>query len=257
MNTTNTLKEKINNAKALDFGIIFNDSIELFKKTWLQGFLLLLFTLIIMLPFIIIIYIPLIPIIITQVNSGYTDSNIYGEFFAGMSIIYILFVIVGYFVLIAVSLALNAAFYRIIKRIDHGKQVTSSDFFYFLKIKYLSKTFMLSIVSVLIALLSTLLCFIPIIYVIVPMSFFVIVFAFNPDLSVNDIVNISFKIGHKKWLLAFGLIIVSGILAEIVGILLCGIGLLFTAAFVYHPLYLIYKNVIGFENEDTIEEVNS
>jgi hypothetical protein len=81
------------------------------------------------------------------------------------------------------------------------------------------------------------------------------IFAFNPELSVGDIVSASFKLGHKKWLLSFGLLIVSGILAEIVGLLMCGIGVLFTAAFVYHPTYFIYKNVIGFENdsEETVQ----
>ena len=38
MNTTSSLQEKIRNAKALDFGTIFSASIELFKKTWIQGF---------------------------------------------------------------------------------------------------------------------------------------------------------------------------------------------------------------------------
>ena len=31
------LQSRINNAKALDFGTIFNQSIELFKKVWVQG----------------------------------------------------------------------------------------------------------------------------------------------------------------------------------------------------------------------------
>ena len=77
-------------------------------------------------------------------------------------------------------------------------------------------------------------------------------FAFNPELSVGDIVKASFKLGHKKWLLAFGLILVSLLLAQIVGMLLCGIGTLFTAAFVYHPTYLIYKEVIGFGSGDGV-----
>ena len=145
------------------------------------------------------------------------------------------------------------------KKLDYGEQVTTSDFFYFLNGKYLSKTFLLMLVSILIAISSALLCYIPLIYMIVPLSFFAMIFAFNPDLSVGDIVSISFKIGHKKWLLAFGLIFVSSLLAQIVGFLLCGIGTLFTAPFVYHPVYLIYKKVVGFDNDDEIDiivEVN-
>ena len=252
MNTIDYLQEKINNAKALDFGTIFSASIELFKKTWLQGFLLQLFTVIIMLPLIIILYIPLITMIFTQARSGNSNPEMYSDFFAGMSILYILFVIVGVFVLGAVSVALNAAFFRIMRALDEGKTVTTSDFFCFINSKHLSKTFMLTLITVLISIPSVLLCYIPLIYMIVPFSFFALIFAFNPELSVGDIVKVSFKLGHKKWLLAFGLIFVSGLLAEIVGLLLCGIGTLFTAAFVYHPVYLIYKDVIGFENADEI-----
>ncbi|MFC5194740.1 hypothetical protein ACFPH8_05310 [Bizionia hallyeonensis] len=41
----------------------------------------------------------------------------------------------------------------------------------------------------------------------------------------------------------------NSLLAQIVGMLMCGIGILVTAPFVYHPMYLVYKNVIGFEDE--------
>jgi hypothetical protein len=270
MNTISYLQEKINNARALDFGTIFSASIELFKKTWLQGFLLQLFTVIVMLPLIIVLYVPLITMMIAQANGGYSGSDTYSDFFAGMSIIYLLFVIVGIFVLGAVQVALQAAFFRIMRALDEGKTITTSDFFCFLNAKHLSKTFAIMIATILISMIVGLfatllmiptffLSFLIFIYIVVPMSFFTMIFAFNPDLSVGDIVKVSFKLGHKKWLLAFGLIFVCSLLAQIVGMLLCGIGTLFTAAFVYHPVYLIYKNVIGFDDEDeisTIDEVN-
>ncbi len=254
MNTTSFLQEKIRNAKELDFGTIFSESIELFKKTWIQGFLLQLFTFLVMLPLIIVLYVPLIAMIIAQAENGYGDSNVYSDFFAGMSILYLLFVVIGVFVLGAVSLALNAAFFRIMKSLDHGEAVSTADFWYFLKGKYLSKTFMLMLVSILIAIPSALLCYIPLIYVFVPMSFFTLTFAFNPELSVGDIVKLSFSLGNKKWLLAFGSIILATILSQMVGFLLCGIGILFTAAFVYHPAYLIYKGVIGFDDDSEINK---
>lgn len=255
MNTIITLSEKINNAKALDFGTIFSASIDLFKKTWLQGFLLQLFTVIIMAPLIIILYVPLITMLIANAGSDFNETETFSAFFAGFSLLYILFICVGVFVLGAVSVALNAAFFRILKKLDHDEQVSTSDFFYFLKGKYLRKTAVLVIASILISIPAALLCFIPLIYVMVPMSFFAIIFAFNPELSVGDIVRASFKLGHKKWLLTFGLMIVASLLSQIVGVLLCGIGVLFTAAFVYHPTYLIYKEVIGFENDNEVETI--
>ncbi len=130
MNTINPLLEKISNAKALDFGNVISESIELYKKTWLQGFLLQLFTVIIMLPLIIVLYIPLIGMFIAQAESGSGNPEDFSAFFAGMSILYVLFVIVGVFVLGSISVALNAAFFRIMKKLDHNEQVTTSDFFY-------------------------------------------------------------------------------------------------------------------------------
>ena len=70
MNTITGLIEKINNARQLDFGSIFSESIELFKKTWVQGFLLQLFSMLVMLPIIIMVYIPIIGLAIAQQNGG-------------------------------------------------------------------------------------------------------------------------------------------------------------------------------------------
>ncbi|MBE9488843.1 MAG: hypothetical protein IMY67_00995 [Bacteroidetes bacterium] len=252
MNVVSTLQEKINNAGVLDFGTIFSESIELFKKTWLQGVLLQIFTIIVMLPIIIILFIPLITMVIAEARTGYSDSSVYSDFFAGMSILYILFVIIGILVLGAVSVALNAAFFRIMKKLDYNEQVTTSDFFYFLNGTYLSKTFVIMLVSILIAIPSALMCYIPLIYMIVPLSFFTLIFAFNPNLSIGDIVSISFKLGHKKWLLTFGLLLVSWVITSVIGAITCGLASLFIAAFIYHPVYLIYKDVIGFDNGDEI-----
>jgi len=249
------LQEKIRNAKALDFGTLLGESIELFKKTWIQGLLLQLFNLVLALPFIIVIYIPLIGVMIANENNGYDYSETWRSFFAGMSILYFLFIIVGIFVLGAIQVALNAAFFRIMKKLDHNESTVTNDFFYFLKGKYLSKAFMLMIVTVLISIPAVILCYIPFIYVIVPFSFFAFFFAFNPELSVGDIVKASFSLGNRKWLLTFGLLIVSSLLSQIVGLLLCGIGVLVTAAFVYHPTYLIYKHVVGFNERPVDDEV--
>ena len=51
MNSITVLLEKIENAKDLDFGDIFNKCIELFKKVWLQGLVMLLLTFVLSIPF--------------------------------------------------------------------------------------------------------------------------------------------------------------------------------------------------------------
>lgn len=257
MNTIDNILDKIKNARPLDFGTVFSDSIELFKKTWLQGFLLQLFSIIIVLPLIGVIYLPIIGMVLAQSENGYNDADAFSDFFAGMSFIYILFIIAAIFALSAIAFALKAGFFRIMNKLDFNEQVSISDFFYFFKAKYFSKTFMLMLASFGIAVLAVLLCYLPVFYVMIPLSYFTLIFAFNPDLSTKDIIKIGFKLGNKKWFLTFALMIVSGFLAEIVGLLMCGIGLLFTIAFVYHPMYLVYKNVIGFNGYDVIEEAGS
>ncbi|MEZ4854863.1 MAG: hypothetical protein R2812_00135 [Gelidibacter sp.] len=251
------LQSKVKNAKSLDFGNIFSESIELFKKSWLQGFLMQLFVMILMLPFIFIIYVPFIMMIVSQSENGQMDPNAFGTFMAGFSVVYIILFMIGILAIGVISVALNAGLFRILRDLDAGKTVKTSDLFYYLKGKYIGKLLLIMLVSILIAIPSALLCYIPLIYTIVPMSFFTIVFAFNPEFSVGDIVSASFKVGTKKWGIAFGLIIVSSILASLVGMLLCGIGTLITAAFVYHPVYFIYKHVIGFENDSEINEIGT
>ncbi len=87
------------------------------------------------------------------------------------------------------------------------------------------------------------------------MLLIVITYAFNPDMSILDIIQIGFSLGNRKRLIAFGLIIVSGILAGIVVMLMCFVGIYVTASFSYLPHYLIYKEVVGFDGEDEIKRL--
>ncbi|MCF7568916.1 hypothetical protein L3X37_11160 [Sabulilitoribacter arenilitoris] len=257
MNTISSLLEKIERAKELDFGTIFSESIELFKKTWLQGFLLWLFTLIVTFPLIIALYAPLFTLIIAQQNNGEIDPEAFNGFFAGMSVLYIVFVIVGIFVLGTITSALYAAFFRIMKKLDYGQEVATSDFFYFVKSKYLSKIFILMLIAYVILIPSALLCYLPLLYTLVPLSFFAPIFAFNEELGVSDIVKASFKLGTKKWLIGLGLLIVSFLCYLVLGFITCSIGWLFLRPFMYHPTYLIYKKVVGFEETSAIEEIGT
>lgn len=258
MNTITSLLEKINNAKQLDFGAIFSEAIELYKKTWLQGFLLQIFTLVIMLPLIIVLYVPLIGLMVAQQESGYNDQEALSTFLGGMSVLYILFVVIGIFVLGTISLTLQASFFRIIKRMDYNEVVNTTDFFHFVKGKYLSKAFVLMLISIGIAIPSALLCYIPLIYTMVPLSYFMLVFAFNPEFGTGDVVKASFKLGTKKWGITIALFLVSYLCVFVISMITCGLGSLFLQAFLWHPIYLIYKKVVGFdETTNAIEEIGA
>jgi len=166
-------------------------------------------------------------------------------------------VIVYLFLIIAmstISFGLKAAFYRIC-RLKDLEQMGKEDYFYFFKKPYLAKTMKLGLVFSGISMLAALFCVLPIIYVIVPLSLMIVIYAFNPEMSISDIVKLGFDLGNKKWLITFGLMFVSGFLAGIIGMLMCGIGIYVTASFSYLPPYFIYKDVIGFGEEDEIQQL--
>ncbi len=61
----------------------------------------------------------------------------------------------------------------------------------------------------------------------------------------------SLNLGNKLWLTAFGLIIFSSMLAQTVGMAMCCIGVFATVSFVHIPMYYLYKDAIGFDDEDS------
>jgi hypothetical protein len=146
-----------------------------------------------------------------------------------------------------VSYVLYLGFYRIVKHIDHGQAFIFSDLFYFFKAASIGKALGLAVTYVFISVLATLLCFLPILYAIVPLMFLLPVFAYNPDLSISEIVKVSFALGNKKWGITFLTLILNGILLYVIALVTCGLGMLFVSCFIYLPQYIIYKKVIGFD----------
>ena len=244
------MHQRIQNAKDLDFGTLFNQSVELFKKVWVQGLVTLVLNIVLAIPVIMIVYVPMIFMGIFKVyNSSYNAYHPYAHL--ELSSLNIAIMIVVYvFMIVAMStigIGLKAAFYRICKLRDLD-QTGREDYFYFFKKPYLSKTIKLALALTGIGIVATLLCVVPLIYAIIPLSFMVIIYAFNPDMSISDIVKLGFNLGNRKWLIAFGLTIVSGLLAGIIGMMMCFVGMYVTASFSYLPDYFIYKAVVGFDD---------
>ncbi|MFL0354322.1 hypothetical protein [Xanthomarina sp. GH4-25] len=255
MNTINTLLEKIENSKTLDFGDIFSRSIELFKKVWVQGLVMLLLMMVILVPFYLMMYLPLIGIGFIEADSyqyGLDSIQNNTEFSPLLMIPFFIFIFIFSIVAMVLSFGMKASFYRICKLKDLG-EAGSDDYFFYLKKPYLGKVITLSIMTFGISILAMLLCVLPLIYVMVPITLINVIFAFNPDLSASEIIKAGFKLGNKKWFITFGLIIVSSVLAELVGVLMCFIGLFVTASFVYLPAYYVYKDSVGFEKSVDIE----
>ncbi|SDB52859.1 hypothetical protein SAMN03097699_1930 [Flavobacteriaceae bacterium MAR_2010_188] len=245
--TETYIKERIKSAPQLDFGTIFSESIDLFKKSIVHGFVMQLIVMIATIPFFLILYVPLIVSISQQSDVTQTTGTDYSQFLSGFSILSLVFFLVGVVIIGTLVMAIRVGFIRMLKMIDEDVDISTKELFYFFKGKYLFKLFLLLLITILIGSIAMLLFILPIFYVIVPISFMMVVFALNPEFTTGEIVKFSFLLGNKKWLISFGLIIVATVLSSLIGFVLCGIGILFTAPFVYHPVYIIYKKVVGFE----------
>ena len=208
------IQHRIQNAKDLDLVITLNQSIELFKKKdWVQGFVTISLNMILVIPFIMMIDFPIIFVGLTEAYASAND--LFSVTFSqpdvnpiAMVMMFVLYLFAG-IVMSAGIMRLKAAFYRICKLKDSG-QMGKDDYFYFFKKPYLAKTITLGLAYIGISLIAKMLCIIPVIYVFVPLSYIFVVYAFNPDKSVSEIIKLSFDLGNRKWLMSFGLLIVSG-----------------------------------------------
>ena len=242
MNFHSTIK-KIENNAPLDFGRIFSNSIELFKKVWVQGFLTLLLTFVCMLPFYILIYVPIIA-------AGVSDPEMLRQEEMPTSVAIGMLLILPIFLMgvLTVTLALMAAFYRICRNKDLNEN-GSYDYFYYFKNSRLRKVFTLAAIYFGLVIIGMAACFVGLFYLIVPLSLIPAFLAFNEDLSPMEIVKASFCLGNKNWLVIFGIMIVMGIVAEL-GFILCFVGVFFTAMLAKVPVYYIYKYGVGFPESE-------
>lgn len=243
------IQSKIQNAQHLDFGKILDLTINMFKEVWLKGFLMILVLMVIggFLTFL-FISIGLTPNPYDRV--GYQDFNFFSNyasdaFYNLPQTIIIAFIMIG----------LLAGFYKICKQVDLN-ETQRDDLFYFFKGDYVKKIFMLGIIYALIAAIAQAMFVIPYIYAFVPLSFFAVVFSNNPELTETEIVKLSFSIGTKKWLLTFGLLFITGILGAL-GVIACFVGMLFTISIVYLPVYFVYRDVVGFEDDSEIMKIGT
>jgi len=237
MNFTN-LSERIKQSPPVEFGTVFNNSVELFKKVWLQGFLTLVLTFVSILPFYLLIYLPMIAMGISDPDA-FEQQEIPPAFAGLMSLIAPIFS-VG---VMTVGICLNAAFLRICRKYDLN-EMGRDDYFYYFKKEYLIKALILSLIMLGLSLVGLLTCGLGIVYLVVPMSLFPAFFAFDKELTALEIVKAGFALGNKNWLMIFLLVLVAGLVAQL-GVILCLVGVFFTAMFSKIPIYFIYKDAVG------------
>lgn len=247
---------KIKQAPFLDFGDLFGRSVDLFQKVWLQGLLMQIITVAISWGIMIMLTLPMSLI---SAFVSYEETQATNDISVLQIVFLILFYIVVIVVMAFVQFSLQAGFYRITRMKDRNRSGDRGvGFGMFIKKKYVKKVLILSLAQTGIAIAAALLLVLPLFFVLVPLQFAVIIFAFHPDWSVNDIYKAAFSLGIKKWGVTFALVFVIAIVALIVGLLACGIGMYATISIVYLPAYLIYKEVVGFtEDEDLIAQIGN
>lgn len=244
-----TILEKINQNNPTPFDYVFNKTIEIFKKVWVEGLLFVVTYFVAIAAFLGLFILMLFLFGITiKTIPDFTALNLV------TIIIFLLTLFLFIPVLSTLITGLFCGFYKVVYKLDHNEAFKFSDFFTFLKGNYLLKTFKLSLAIFGIGLLAYILCFIPIIYAAIPLSYMTVIYAFNPHLKTAEIVNLGFKLGNNKWFITFGCSILFSILSQIIGLLLCGVGIFVLISINFLPRYAIYKEVIGF-GEEEIEEI--
>lgn len=249
MNTKLYLENKIKNAESIDFGLVLDETFKLFKKVWLNGFLLILIVGVVSagLNFMLQIFGVIVSPDGSQFRSiegflNYYSQNVY-------------YAIPQAVITTFLSLTLLAGFFKSCKN-SVAKEANANDLFYYFKPEYLGKIALLALLNTIIATVAQVMFVIPYIYAFVPLSFVSVIFAFNPHLSVGEILELSFSIGTRKWFVTFGLLFVTGLIGAL-GVIACFIGVLFTMSIVYLPIFLIYKEVVGFEEKSELDEIGN
>lgn len=237
-----SVRKRIEESSPLDFASIFSRSIELFKKVWVQGFIIVLLTLVCILPLYLLAWIPMIA-------GGISDPEMLRQEELSLPVILGLMTSIPIMIIgvMTISLGLMAAFLRICKLKDFNENGSDDYFFYFKKGR-LRKVVILASMYLGLSILGIFTCGIGMIYLVVPLSLVPAFLAFNDDLSPIEIMKSSFQLGNKNWPIILGLIIVMGLVAEL-GIILCFVGVFFTAMLAKIPVYYMYKDGVGFSNE--------
>ncbi|WP_432411772.1 hypothetical protein [Rasiella sp. SM2506] len=239
---------RIENAQKPDFGDVLTKTFDSVKDLWQPALYHGLLNMLFMISFLILVYIPLAPMyigIFKNMGDPYyqPDINYSLSFWIG----YMVGVLVIALIVQLFSFSLVAHFYKVIRLKDEGSTESPGGYFSYLK-GNVGKILGLNLAGMGIAIAAALLCYLPLFYVMVPLQLFVVLFVFNQDLSVSQIIKAAFKLGHKFWLIIFGIILISNMIAQL-GLVFCFIGVFVTQLFVHIPIYNIYKNTVGFSAE--------
>lgn len=237
MKSFDIISKKINEAPSIDFGDLFNESVAVFKKVWLQGFLFQLITIALSLPLLFFNFINFSDFSNDSVPLQFGTAAV---FYYGISA-----------VLAIVSSFLTFGFFRVIRQMDKGEDFKTVDFFYYFNSERIKKALLLVLANVAVVILALLLCVFPVFYVMIPLMFVTPIFVYNPELLISEVLKTAFGLGHKKWGITFLISLLNIIALYVLILLTCGLGSLFFGCFLQMPIYVLYKKTISFDDSQT------
>jgi len=259
----NTVKDKIEkltiNGYELDFGTVFEQAFENYKKIVLYaGSMLLIFTFL----FIFLLFGIAIAVFGIGVITEYLKpENLKPETFTGN----FLLIYTGFIILITCILSpFQAGFLKMADCGEKGEEFHVATMFGYYKAPYFANivvsTFLITLIS---SGLSTLvdLAGVQSIGILTSLSITLLTFLTIPlivfgNLNAIDAIKSSILIILKQPLLILALLIVAFIVS-LVGIMGFCIGIFFTLPFMYSMEYSIYKSIIGIEYASEIDELGT
>jgi len=254
-------QEKLNEIKQngyhLEFGDVFNNSLEIYKKVlWIIGLAFLILTIIM-----VVLSLGIMTVFIgandflsdlTQISMQATTPA-----YLGISLVF------GVLLSIAI-----APLYAGILQVCHNEQINKpydfSTVFIHYKTSYLKdiaiSAFLIAFTSGVIADLVIFLGFqmigTLITYFFQFITLFTIPFIIFGNLNAVDAIKASLLIVFKKFWIIFALLFVALIMAFLGMIAIC-IGILFTLPIIYTTEYAIYRHAIGVDEHDELEEIGN
>lgn len=251
--TFQTLRLAVKAKTPMAIGTLFGDSFSLFQKVWLQGLLLQALTILVMYGLVVVVYIPMLGSAF-MMDDAYTQGE--EQVMTILGIITMVLYFLVYIVVAIFQVGLIAAFYRIMRLRDRGLLSEKGvNFGMFFKKQYLIKLTAIALLNLVMLALASLLFIVPIFFVIVPTQFVILFFAFHSELTIKELYVLAFTLGTYKWGTTF--VVFAGMfLFSLLGLLLCFIGVLATVSCALIPVYLVYKEVVGFrEVDEAIESI--
>lgn len=258
----NTIQDRIATIKkegyALDFGNVFNHAFENYKKIALYaGLVIFVFFFLLT----IIGSIALIAIFgAPAVLDFFKPENLKPEEFGFTTIL----IISGVSIILGSLLSpLTAGLIKMAYCAENDEEFHVSTMFEFYKSPFFKELFMATfLVSLMSSIISNLINYIqiPVLNFVTTVILTLFTVMMIPliifgKLKAVEAIEASIIIVSKQTLTLLGLIVI-GYIATMVGFIGCCVGVLFTIPFMYSLYYAIYSEIIGFEPEDELEELN-